>query len=96
MIGKKGQSEPRTDDDERLTEELKETFPASDPPSLTEPGKGVSGDPAADERLHKIRERAHAIWVEEGRPHGGHDDHWRRAEMELRREAGPSAKRSKS
>jgi hypothetical protein len=30
-----------------------------------------------------IRERAYQLWLEEGRPHGRHDEHWRRAEREL-------------
>lgn len=34
--------------------------------------------------LHrKIRERAYAIWEEEGRAHGRAHDHWSRAEREL-------------
>jgi len=31
----------------------------------------------------RIRERAHAIWVEEGRPDGRAIDHWLRARWEL-------------
>ena len=30
-----------------------------------------------------IRERAYHLWLEQGRPHGRHDEHWRRAEREL-------------
>ena len=30
-----------------------------------------------------IRERAYAIWEEEGRPDGKHLEHWRRAEDEI-------------
>jgi hypothetical protein len=30
-----------------------------------------------------IRERAYAIWEEEGRPEGSHLDHWLRAEAEM-------------
>jgi hypothetical protein len=30
-----------------------------------------------------IRKRAHQIWEEEGRPHGKHDEHWRRAKSEV-------------
>ena len=30
-----------------------------------------------DER--RIRERAYAIWEEEGHPHGKHEEHWQRA-----------------
>jgi|GEM_PF-5531754 len=34
-------------------------------------------------REQAIRERAYAIWEEEGRPDGKHLDHWRRAEDEI-------------
>ncbi|MVA82535.1 DUF2934 domain-containing protein [Agrobacterium vitis] len=42
----------------------------------------------------EIMERAYAIWQAEGSPHGFHEDHWRRAEMEIennaqRRQTGP-------
>lgn len=30
-----------------------------------------------------IRERAYAIWVEEGHPHGRDEEHWRRARDEV-------------
>jgi hypothetical protein len=36
-----------------------------------------------DHREQSIRERAYQIWVEEGRPEGRHDRHWRQAEAEL-------------
>ncbi len=46
-----------------------------------------------------IRERAYAIWEEEGRPHGRDWDHWLRAAEEIgsapRRMAAPAAKASK-
>lgn len=29
-----------------------------------------------DEREHRIRERAHRLWEEEGRPEGRAEDHW--------------------
>jgi hypothetical protein len=32
---------------------------------------------------HLIRERAHSIWIEEGRPHGRDLLHWQRARHEL-------------
>lgn len=34
-------------------------------------------------REQAIRERAYAIWEEEGRPDGRDLDHWRRAEQEI-------------
>lgn len=33
-----------------------------------------------------IRKRAHEIWEGEGRPHGRHEEHWRRAADEVARE----------
>lgn len=37
----------------------------------------------AQDRDHKIRERAHAIWLEEGSPTGRHEEHWERATREV-------------
>lgn len=34
-------------------------------------------------REHRIRERAYAIWEQEGRPAGKDLDHWLRAEAEI-------------
>ncbi len=31
------------------------------------------------DREHRIREHAHAIWEREGRPEGRHEEHWRQA-----------------
>jgi hypothetical protein len=31
----------------------------------------------------EIEARAYAIWEAEGRPHGKHEDHWRKAHEEL-------------
>lgn len=30
-----------------------------------------------------IKQRAYAIWEQEGRPHGRHDEHWKRASEEV-------------
>jgi len=35
------------------------------------------------DRNARIEERAYHLWLEEGRPHGRHDEHWHRAEREL-------------
>jgi hypothetical protein len=35
------------------------------------------------EREDRIRERAHCIWEEEGRPEGRHQQHWQRACNEI-------------
>ncbi|MCR0983285.1 DUF2934 domain-containing protein [Roseomonas populi] len=36
-----------------------------------------------DQKQDLIRERAHAIWEQEGRPEGRHAEHWQRAEQEF-------------
>ncbi|WP_246681346.1 DUF2934 domain-containing protein [Mesorhizobium sp. B2-3-14] len=41
----------------------------------------------SDDRDDKIRNRAYEIWQREGGGHGDHEWHWRRAEMEIDREA---------
>ncbi len=38
------------------------------------------------DRQQRITERAYQIWVAEGRVHGRHDEHWRRAEHEIAEE----------
>jgi hypothetical protein len=38
------------------------------------------------DRHERISERAYQIWVAEGRVHGRHDEHWRRAEREIAEE----------
>ena len=40
---------------------------------------------------HAIRERAYAIWVEEGKPEGRGVDHWLRARWELEQAHDPKA-----
>jgi len=37
-------------------------------------------------RQDEISRRAYQIWEEEGRPEGRHDEHWQRAERELRKQ----------
>ena len=39
-------------------------------------------------RQKQVEQRAHDIWVAEGRPHGKHDEHWHRAEREIAQEEG--------
>ena len=40
------------------------------------------------DREERIKERAYAIWLAEGRVHGRHQDHWHRAEREIAAEEG--------
>lgn len=43
---------------------------------------------------HRIRERAHRIWEEEGRPIGRHEQHWQRACSEIDAETRQAGARS--
>jgi hypothetical protein len=36
-----------------------------------------------EDREQKIKSRAHAIWEEQGKPHGQHDEHWLQAERDV-------------
>ena len=36
-----------------------------------------------DDRQHRIRQRAHAIWESHGRPHGADREHWDQATREV-------------
>jgi hypothetical protein len=40
----------------------------------------------SDDREARIRERAYHIWIEQGRPHGRDDEHWRQAEHDVDQE----------
>jgi hypothetical protein len=44
-------------------------------------------EPASEPDEHRIRERAHSIWIAEGRPHGRDLVHWQRARHELLHDA---------
>jgi len=47
------------------------------------------------DREERIKERASATWLAEGRVHGKHQDHWHRAEREIAaEEAGGATRRS--
>lgn len=37
----------------------------------------------SDDRQHRIRQRAHAIWESHGRPDGADRDHWHQATQEI-------------
>ena len=54
---------------------------------------GRTGFPMNEEYLQKVRERAHALWEQAGRPHGQDAEHWAQAEREIAAEedAQPSA-----
>ncbi|RWM68016.1 MULTISPECIES: DUF2934 domain-containing protein [Mesorhizobium] len=46
-----------------------------------------------DDRQERIRQRAHAIWEQAGRPHGAHQQHWDQATAEIDgEESRPKAK----
>lgn len=41
-----------------------------------------------DDRIERIRQRAHEIWEREGRPQGREQEHWDRASREIDAEGG--------
>ena len=41
-----------------------------------------------DEREQRIREHAHRLWEQEGRPEGRRDDHWRQASETIDQDEG--------
>jgi hypothetical protein len=71
--------------EDRLDDSLDDTFPASDPPSQTDPSHGVrSATIGPNEDV--IRQRAYEIWQRAGSPDGVHDEHWEQARTELDQE----------
>lgn len=46
----------------------------------------------SDDRQHRIRQRAHAIWESHGRPHGHDRDHWDQATREIEAEEAKARK----
>jgi hypothetical protein len=42
----------------------------------------------SDNREHRIRARAHAIWESQGQPHGADREHWDQAAKEIDAEEG--------
>lgn len=62
-------------------------------PQENEGGKKAVPDPdnnfgrgAPADREERIRQRAHELWEQEGRPEGRAQDHWERAAQDLDRE----------
>lgn len=41
---------------------------------------------ALDTIAERIRERAHQIWIEAGKPDGAHAEHWEKARQEIEAE----------
>jgi Protein of unknown function (DUF2934) len=50
----------------------------------------------ANDRTERIRERAHRIWEEEGRPEGRESDHWSRAAAEVDAEGADAVEANKA
>ncbi|MBZ9863183.1 DUF2934 domain-containing protein [Mesorhizobium sp. CA12] len=48
-----------------------------------------------DDRHERIRQRAHEIWEQAGRPEGAHKDHWDQATAEVDAAGKPKAKSPK-
>lgn len=47
----------------------------------------------SDDRQHRIRQRAHAIWERHGHPHGADREHWHQATQEIDAEDAAAAKK---
>ena len=56
---------------------------ATTPETEPEVEAAISSGEGQPDREQAIRERAYAIWEEEGRPEGSHLHHWLRAEAEI-------------
>jgi Protein of unknown function (DUF2934) len=51
---------------------------------------------AMSDRETRVRERAHQLWEQEGRPHGRDSDHWEQAAREIDAEENPVAAKKKA
>ena len=47
-----------------------------------------------DDRHERIRQRAHEIWEQSGRPDGAHMEHWEKATAEVDAAGKPKAKKA--
>jgi hypothetical protein len=65
----------------RASQELASTATTSQ--TELEVQAAISSSDGQSDREQAIRERAYAIWEEEGRPEGQHLQHWLRAEAEI-------------
>jgi hypothetical protein len=72
-----------------LDNALDDSFPASDPPSQSDPTHGIRSG-GSDLQDDAIRQRAYEIWEREGSPHGSHEVHWEQARRELEAEKSPN------
>src|SRR3954454_1882665 len=52
-------------------------------PSRSIGSSAPEGSENNDNRLERIRERAYAIWLDEGQPHGRDREHWQEAERQI-------------
>ncbi|HVG27679.1 MAG TPA: DUF2934 domain-containing protein [Acidobacteriaceae bacterium] len=73
--------------EKKATTKTAETTPATSPAKKA-PAKAASKKAAAAETKspthQEIAQLAHRFWEERGRPHGGHEQDWIRAEKELK------------
>jgi Protein of unknown function (DUF2934) len=79
-------TKPSQAEQNELDDALDDTFPASDPLSLTDPTHGMSSNRSTPDE-QAIRERAYEIWQKAGALYGSHEEHWTQARSELERGA---------
>lgn len=70
--------------DEQVDESSLESMDGSDPPSYMPSHTGGPKRAEGEIDEEQVRQRAYALWDEEGRPSGRDDEYWHRAERELR------------
>lgn len=89
--------QPRNNAAKKTTRGVTNVPTTSQPVSTAEPSAGtarnsiIRGNGEAD--LDEIRKRAYELYEEDGRRDGKHEEHWQRAESEVRAR---SAKKNKS
>jgi hypothetical protein len=92
--------QPRNSAAKKTTPGITRVPTTSTPVSTADPTAGtarnavVEGNGAAD--LDDIRKRAYELYEEDGRPDGKHEEHWLRAESELRQRSAGKNKPSRS
>jgi hypothetical protein len=86
MVRAPASTKPSQAEQNGLKDALDDTFPASDPASMTDPTHGMRTNVVTPSE-QAVRQRAYEIWQRAGARHGGHKEHWTQALSELEAEA---------